>query len=54
MANTSFNGPVRSENGFESISKNSSTGAITKLADFVAVKPILLLSKKCHNLNWLF
>ena len=33
MANTSFNGPVRSENGFESISKNSSTGAITKLAD---------------------
>jgi hypothetical protein len=30
MANTSFNGPVRSENGFKVISKNSSTGAITE------------------------
>ncbi len=29
MANTTFNGPVRSENGFETISKNTSTGAIT-------------------------
>ena len=29
MANTTFNGPVRSENGFTVISKNSSTGAIT-------------------------
>ena len=29
MANTTFNGPVRSENGFETISKNASTGAIT-------------------------
>ena len=29
MANTTFSGPVRSENGFESVSKNASTGAIT-------------------------
>ena len=29
MANTTFNGPVRSENGFETVSKNATTGAIT-------------------------
>ena len=29
MANTTFNGPVRSENGFQTISINSSTGAVT-------------------------
>jgi hypothetical protein len=29
MANTTFNGPVRSENGFKVVSKNSSTGAIS-------------------------
>jgi hypothetical protein len=29
MANTTFNGPVRSENGFETISINASTGAVT-------------------------
>jgi len=29
MANTTFTGPVRSENGFETISKNATTGAIT-------------------------
>ena len=29
MANTTFNGPVRSENGFETVSKNPATGAIT-------------------------
>ena len=29
MANTTFNGPVRSENGYTVISKNSTTGAIT-------------------------
>ena len=28
MANTTFNGPVRSENGFEIITKNTSTGAL--------------------------
>tara|TARA_Y100000996_G_scaffold309371_1_gene245993 strand:- start:253 stop:837 length:585 start_codon:yes stop_codon:yes gene_type:complete len=29
MANTTFNGPLRSEGGFEQISKDSTTGAIT-------------------------
>ena len=29
MANTTFSGPVRSENGFQSISKNATTGAVT-------------------------
>ena len=29
MANTTFSGPVRSENGFQTVSKNASTGAIT-------------------------
>ena len=33
MANTTFNGPVRSENGFETISKNTATGVVTKIAD---------------------
>ncbi len=29
MANTTFSGPVRSQNGFQSISINSTTGAVT-------------------------
>jgi hypothetical protein len=29
MATTTFNGPVRSENGFQMVSKNATTGAIT-------------------------
>ena len=29
MANTTFSGPVRSENGFETVLKNATTGAIT-------------------------
>jgi hypothetical protein len=29
MANTTFNGPVRSENGFKVVSKNETTGAFT-------------------------
>jgi len=33
MANTTFNGPVRSEGGFEQISKNSTTGVITTNLD---------------------
>ena len=32
MANTTFTGPVRSEGGFTSISKNAATGAITTLS----------------------
>ena len=34
MANTTFNGPVRSENGFKSITKNATTGAVTGEADY--------------------
>ena len=34
MANTTFNGPVRSENGFQSISVNSTTGAVTVNSTF--------------------
>jgi len=30
MANTTFTGPVRSENGFKDITKNASTGAVTE------------------------
>ena len=33
MANTTFNGPVRSENGFEVINVNSTTGAETTVFD---------------------
>lgn len=29
MANTTFNGPVRSENGFQTITKSAVTGAVT-------------------------
>lgn len=29
MANTTFSGPVRSENGFETVSINATTGAVT-------------------------
>ena len=34
MANTTFSGPVRSENGFEQITKNSTTGAVTVKATY--------------------
>ena len=34
MANSTFNGPVRSQNGFQSISINSTTGAVTVNASF--------------------
>ena len=34
MANTTFSGPVRSQNGFLSISVNSSTGAVTTNSSF--------------------
>jgi hypothetical protein len=34
MANTTFSGPVRSENGFESITKNTTTGVITTNASY--------------------
>jgi hypothetical protein len=34
MANTTFSGPVRSENGFQSISVNATTGAVTVNSSF--------------------
>ena len=34
MANTTFTGPVRSQNGFQSISINSTTGAVTVNSSF--------------------
>lgn len=54
MAKTFFSGPVQSENGFESVTKNATTGAVTvsatlgaatsvdsvTVADFVALTPI--------------
>ena len=39
MANTSFNGPVRSEKGFQQVNKNTSTGAYT--ARTLGLKPDL-------------
>jgi len=34
MANTTFNGPVRSENGFIAVSKNETTGGITEISTY--------------------
>ena len=34
MANTTFSGPVRSQNGFQSITINSTTGAVTVNSTF--------------------
>ncbi len=36
MANTTFTGPVRSENGFEDVTKNATTGAFTTNATYNA------------------
>ena len=36
MANTTFSGPVGSENGFEQVTKNTSTGAFTTNATYNA------------------
>lgn len=40
MANTSFNGPVRSQNGFQSISVDATTGAVTTTASIGATTAI--------------
>ena len=40
MANTTFNGPVRSQNGFQSVSINSTTGAVTVDATFGAATSV--------------
>lgn len=55
MSNSTFSGPVRSENGFQTVTKNATTGAITVTStigtatsvasvtatDFLALTPIL-------------
>ena len=40
MASTTFNGPVRSQNGFQSVTKNATTGAITVNATFGAATSV--------------
>lgn len=44
MANTTFNGPVRSQNGFQSVSVNSTTGAVTVDASFGATTSVTNLT----------
>ena len=44
MANTTFNGPVRSENGFQDISISSVTGAVTVDATFGATTSVTNLT----------
>ena len=44
MANTTFNGPVRSENGFQTISINASTGAVTVTGTFGAATSVTTLA----------
>lgn len=44
MANTTFTGPVRSLNGFQSISVNATTGAVTTNATFGAATSVTTLS----------
>ena len=40
MANTTFQGPVRSQNGFQTVSVNATTGAVTVTATFGAATSI--------------
>ena len=44
MANTTFNGPVRSQNGFQSISTNATTGVVTVDATFGAATSVTSLA----------
>jgi hypothetical protein len=44
MANTTFNGPVRSENGFQTISINATTGTVTVDATFGAATQVTSLA----------
>jgi len=44
MANTTFTGPVRSQNGFQSVSVNSTTGAVTTTATFDATTSVTNLT----------
>lgn len=49
MASTTFNGPVRSENGFQSITKSATTGAVTVNATFGAATSITSLVYRNEN-----
>jgi hypothetical protein len=40
MANTTFNGPVRSQNGFQTITKSATTGAVTVTGTFGAATSV--------------
>ena len=40
MANTTFQGPVRSQNGFQTVSVNATTGAVTVTSTFGAATSI--------------
>jgi hypothetical protein len=40
MSNTTFSGPVRSENGFQTVTKSATTGAVTVTATFGAATSI--------------
>jgi hypothetical protein len=40
MANTTFNGPVRSQNGFQSITQSATTGAVTVTGTFGATTTV--------------
>ena len=44
MANTTFNGPVRSQNGFQTISTNATTGAVTVTGTFGAATSVTSLA----------
>ena len=44
MANTTFNGPVRSENGFQSVTVSPTTGAVTVDATFGAASSVTTLT----------
>ena len=44
MANTTFNGPVRSQNGFQSITINPNTGAVTVDATFGTATSVTTLA----------
>lgn len=40
MSNTTFSGPVRSENGFQTVTKSATTGAVTVTATLGAATSI--------------
>ena len=44
MANSTFSGPIRSENGFQTISINATTGAVTVTGTFGAATSIASLT----------